>query len=290
VAPAPLERRWQAELLAGMEYDSNPTILGDVVSPESDWRGVLSPSASYRFVETDEASLTAGYGGYLSFHIDQNEVNLQTHSPWISGGYNLGPVRLGLRYDYAFTFIDTTDPFRHLHRVVPSLSVDQGDWGATHFIYQFHYQDFLEDLIPGTEPIFDRDGTRNMVGVSQFFYLPEPFTYVRLGAFGDFTRTDGTEWSYDGWEASAGAGYDFPYDVSFTWLYRFFWRNYRNPSAFDLGDEREDRRHILSLDLAKALTEHWVVSLGGAITWSNSNIPVYDYRRQIGGAYVTYRF
>jgi hypothetical protein len=33
-----------------------------------------------------------------------------------------------------------------------------------------------------------------------------------------------------------------------------------------------------------------VVSLGGAFSWSNSNIPVYDYDRQVGGAYVTYRF
>ena len=56
VTPAPLERRWQAQLLGGMEYDSNPTIVGDVVSPKSDWRGVLRPSASYRLVKAKAAA------------------------------------------------------------------------------------------------------------------------------------------------------------------------------------------------------------------------------------------
>jgi len=293
VSPAPLERRWQAELLGGMEYDSNPTVLGDVVSPKSDWRGVLRPSASYRLVQTQAAALTAGYEGYLSFQIDQTEVNLQTHSAWLSGGYSLGPVRLGLRYDYAFTWIDTTDPFRHLHRVTPSLSIPEGDWGVTYVSYQFQYQDYLNDLAPAQKDTFDRDGTRNLFGASQFFFLPEPFTYVRLGALGDFTRTDGTEWSYDGFEVSFGAGYDFPYEVSLSWLYRFFFRDYRHGSYYAIprfSEEREDRRHVFTVELAKALTEHWVVSAGGAITWSNSNIPIYDYDRQVGGAYVTYRF
>jgi Tfp pilus assembly protein PilF len=293
VKPAPLERRWQAELLGGMEYDSNPTIAGDIVSSDDDWRGVLRPSASYRFVQTEAAALTAGYDGYLSFHIDQTEVNLQTHSPWLSGGYSLGPVRLGLRYDYAFTFIDTTDPFRHLHRVTPSLSIPEGDWGVTYVNYQFHYQDYLNDLTAGQEPSLDRDGTRHMAGASQYFFLPEPFTYVRLGALADFVRTEGTEWSYNGWETSFGAGYDFPYEVSLTWLYRFFFRDYRNESYFatpQFSEKRRDRRHVLTVELAKALTEHWVVSVGGAFTWSHSNIPVYDYDRQVGGAYVTYRF
>jgi len=299
VAPAPLERRWQAELLAGMEYDSNPTVAGDIVSPKDDGRGVLRPSASYRFLQTEAAALTVGYDGYLSFHIDQTEVNLQTHSAWLSGGYSLGPVRLGLRYDYAFTFIDTTDPFRHLHRVTPSLSIPEGDWGVTYVHYQFHYQDYLNDLARLQEPdldpelILDRDGTRHMAGASQFFFLPEPFTYVRVGALGDFVRTDGTEWSYDGWEASAGAGYNFPYEVSLSWLYRFFWRDYRDESYFSVpqfSEKREDRRHVLTVDLAKAITEHWIVSLGGAFSWSNSTVEIYDYDRQVGGAYVTYRF
>jgi hypothetical protein len=176
--------------------------------------------------------------------------------------------------------------------VTPSVSIPEGDWGVTYVSYQFHYQDFLNDLAAAQEPFLDRDGTRHMAGASQFFFLPEPFTYVRIGGLADFVRTDGTEWDYNGWEASFGSGYDFPYEVSFTWLYRFFFRDYRNDSVYAEfpPEKRRDRRHVLTVELAKALTEHWVVSAGGAFTWSNSNIPIYDYDRQVGGAYVTYRF
>lgn len=286
------ERSWQASVTTGMEFDSNPLIFGDTPlspSPDSDWRGVLRTRGSYRVIQREGATLTAGYDGFWSFHVEENVVNLQTHSPWLSAGYSVGPVRLGLRYDYAFTFLDTTEPFRHLHRVTPSASIREGDWGASYLYYQFHYQDFLRNLlVPAT---FDRDGTRHMVGFNQLFFLPAPFTYVRSGVLGDRLRTDGTEWEYDGIEATFGAGYDFDYDISLGWLYRFWYRDYENPSALSATlEKRNEYRHILTIDIAKAITEHWEVSLGGAFHWNRSNVGFYQFDRQVGGSYVTYRF
>jgi tetratricopeptide (TPR) repeat protein len=292
--PAQAERRWAASITSGLEYDSNPLILGDLpltvgeVNP--DWRGVVRLNGNYRFVRREDWNLSGGYDGYWSFHSHDNQVNLQTHAPWISGGYNVGRARLGLRYDYSFTFVDTTDPFRHLHRVTPSAAFREGDWGVSYLYYQFHYQDFLRPLLdPAT---FDRDGYRSLVGLNQFFFLPEPFTYVRLGVVGDFLRTQGTEWSRNGVEALFGAGYDFDYGVSFGWLYRYMYRDYQHATGvpdFE-GESRVDHRHVLSLDLAKAITEHWQLSLGGALSWNKSSVAFYDYDRQIGGAYVTYNF
>jgi tetratricopeptide (TPR) repeat protein len=294
--PAPEDRRWQAALTAGFEYDSNPLILPDsgIVSADDDVRGVFRARGQYRLIQREKGSLTAGYDGYLSLHADQTEVDLQTHSAWISGGYNLGLFRLGLRYDYAFTFIDLSDPFRHLHRVTPSVSMREGEWGLSYLFYQFEYKDYLTDFATAAAAdAFDLDGTRNLVGLSQFFFLPAPFTYVRVGLLGDFNSTDGTEWSYDGIDASLGSGYNFPYEVSLTWLYRFVYRDYDNASGVTeppFTTVRDDKRHVFTAEIAKAITQHWEVSIGTALTWSNSNVELYDYDRQIGGAYVTYRF
>jgi hypothetical protein len=292
MAPAPVPRAWDVSLTGGMEYDSNPLVLGDLgPSADEDWRGVVRLRGSYRVVSLEEASLSVGYDGYLSFHVDETQVNLQTHNGWVSGGYNLGPARLGLRYDYAFTFIDTTESFRSLHRVTPSLALREGDWGVSYLFYQWHDQDFLLDELEPT--VFDRDGQRHLPGLAQYFFLPEPFTYVRLGVAGDVTRTDGTEWDYDGVEASFGCGYDFEYAVGLTWLYRYVYQDYRNASAVSVppfSDERRDHRHLFTVELSKGLGEHWRVALGGAFTWNGSNVAFYDYDRQIGGAYVTYAF
>jgi Tfp pilus assembly protein PilF len=298
LAPAE-ERRWQASMTAGMEWDDNPTIIGTLLGiqgfadedADSDFRGVLRPSGSYRFYDGDRVSAIGGYDGYLSFHIEEKEVDLQIHNPWAAVSYGVGRLRLGLRGDYAYTMADLTDSFRHLGRATPTASWRLADWALIQGFYQFTGNDFLVDETEGT--FADRDGFQHVFGLNQFFFLPEPYTFVRIGAYGDFNETDGTEFQYDGMEANFGAGYDFIWDVSFTWLYRFAYRDYDDPSNFavpSLAQTREDFRHVFTVELEKGLGEHWAVSVGGAFTWNISNVNFYDYSRNIVGSYVTYSF
>jgi hypothetical protein len=287
-------RRWQVELTAGMEYDSEPLINGDASNElptpggDADWRGVIRLGGSYRIVDREQADLTAGFDGYWSFHLDETDVNRQTYNPWISGGANLGPVRLALRYDYAYTLLDPTDAFRHLHRITPSLSFRQGEWGATTLFYQYNDQNYLFDTMDPAS--FDRDGHRQVVAANQLFFLPAPFSYVRIGGGADWQRASGSEWDYDGVQANFGAGYDFDYGISFGWLYRFAYRHFQNQSAFPPQTRRDDFRHVLTVDIGKKLGEHWKLSLGGSFTWNGSDVGRYDYDRQIGGAYASYTF
>jgi hypothetical protein len=183
------------------------------------------------------------------------------------------------------------ESFRMLNRGTPSVSLREGDWGVSQAFYQYHWQHFYVDT---SDPaVYDRNGSRNAAGFNQFFFLPEPFTYVRVGGLGDWTRTDGTEWSYNGVEASFGAGYDFEYDISFGWLYHFAYRHYLDASAQSeppFTENRDDFQHVLTFDLAKGFCEHWEASLGGAFTWNDSDVAFYDYDRYVGGVYLTYRF
>ena len=179
--------------------------------------------------------------------------------------------------------------------MTPSISARQGDWGVSYLYYQYYSSDYFEVREdPPPRHIYDLTGHRNLAGFNQFFFLPKPpFTYVRLGVAGDWLRTDGREWDSDGVEALAGAGYDFDYDISFAWLYRFAYRDYQNPSAVSVPKDskiREDHRHSLTLDLSKMLSDHWQVSLSAALTWNQSNVAFYEYDRQVGGGYVTYHF
>ena len=88
-----------------------------------------------------------------------------------------------------------------------------------------------------------------------------------------------------------GAGYDFDYDIGFSWLFRFNYRHYLNQTALqEPAINRDDFRYILTLELSKGITEHWIVSVSGAFTWADSNGKFYDYSRHIVGTYVTYRF
>jgi hypothetical protein len=296
--PGPAGRRWQAALTGGLEGDSDPVPFQEVATAfaapgaEGDGRGVLRARASVGLLDAERGSLTLGYDGFVTLHFDETQANLQMHSAWAAGGVNLGPVRLGLQADYAYEMTDTTEPFRHLVLGTPSAGWRQADWALGVLFYQYQWSDLVLDTMRDS-PVLDGDGGRHLAGLYQFFFLPEPFTWVRIGGFADLNRSDGTEWEYDGFEVSMGCGYDFDYGVALTWLYRFKWQDYLNPSDFaepGFVTSREDRRHILSVDLRKSLTEHLELSVAASFSWNGSNLSFYEGDRQFGGAYLSYRF
>ena len=115
--------------------------------------------------------------------------------------------------------------------------------------------------------------------------LPKP----TCGA--DWQRATGREWDFDGLQANFGAGYDFDYDITFGWLYRFAYRHFQNQSVFsNPARKRDDFRHVLTVDIGKGLGEHWRLSLGGSFTWNDSDLGVYTFNRQVAGAYASYTF
>ncbi len=284
------ERPWTLSLSAGGEYDSNPLLSGEAIRRDEDYRGVWRARGSYRVFERGGFTLSTGAEGYWSIHHEEDEVDLQTYLGFLNASYALGPVLLGLNYDFVYTFIDFDNPFRLLNRVTPSLSVREGDIGLTQLYYQFNHFDFYDqNLVPPTQAL-DLDGHQQFVGLSQYFFLPAPVSYVRFGALGDFTNTDGTEFQYMGYELFAGSSLALPFDSQFEVLYRFADRDFDYDSFFPPGEHQHAKIHRVSLELIKAITPHIDVSLAGSLAFRNSNIPVFDYNRYIGGGYVTYRF
>jgi tetratricopeptide (TPR) repeat protein len=294
------ERPWALALTAGSEWDSNPTLDGgdafyasglqaSTGNRNPTYRGVFTAEGSARLFSNERASVAAGYDGYWSLNHQEEQVDLQTHGAWISGGTRLGPVRVGMRYDYAYTFKDLTESFRQLHRATPTVSFREGSWGLTQPYYQLQYANFENVDFP-PNATFERDGKRHLFGMNQYFFLPAPVTYVTVGATGDVYNSDGTEWEYDGFETSLGAGYDFANAFSFSWLWRFAHRDYRENSAFSPFDQRVDDTHWVSAELAKPIIEHWVAKIAGSFSFQDSNIPVYDHTRKVVGAYLTYQW
>jgi tetratricopeptide (TPR) repeat protein len=293
-------RPWSIALTAGSEWDSNPTLAGsDDFLPggqpnpgadqDPDYRGVFTAEGSARLFANERVSVSAGYDGYWSLNHREEQLDLQTHAGWVSGGTLVGPVRVGLRYDYAYTFLSLSNPFRQLHRATPNVAVRQGNWGLTQPYYQIQYANFQNVDFPPNET-FERDGPRHLFGLNQYFFLPEPFSYVTVGALGDLYDADGTEWRYDGFETSLGAGYDFPHAVSFSWLWRFAHRDYRDHSAFAPFERRQDSTHWVSAELARPIIDHWIARVAGSFAFQDSNIPVYDHTRKVVGAYLTYQW
>ena len=276
----------------GSEYDSNPNLAPKNLSEDNDARFVIRGQASYQLLDQSGFLVTTGFDGYLGVHTDVREVDLQTHSAYLRSAWENDVIRLDLRYDFAYTWLDLSEKFRELHRVTGSLTAREGKWGLFQYFAQFNHADFKSR---GPRPAFNRDGPRYTTGVNQWIYAPErlrPLSFVRFGSSGDFYDADGGDFSYNAAEVSGGLGVLLPWEVTGSILYRYVWRYYREPQAAALlpGLERTDRIQFLAVDVTKNITDHWVASLGTTITLNASSIAAFDYDRIVAGAYLTYNF
>jgi Tfp pilus assembly protein PilF len=306
VTPQDEPRRWDLTLTAGLEYDSNPTLAGETLKRNDDGRGVYRIRGRVNVFEDERYSLAAGYDGYISTHFDETFVDLQTHVGYLTARANFDPLQLGIRYDYAYTWLDLDRDFRSLHRVTPTLGYREGSWGFSQLFYQLQLQEFFFGRSAALAET-DRDGSRHTVGFNQFLfpggYLPDylPITYFRVGAVGDFQNTAGSEFRFDSWEFSFGFGAELPWDTQMSVLYRLTDRGYRDNSIFNdagglanngqrSGEVRDDLQNRLTFELTKPVTEHWQISAAGSFTFNDSDVPLYDYNRSVIGAYLTYGF
>jgi tetratricopeptide (TPR) repeat protein len=282
------KRIWALGLTGGLEYDSNITVTGDGALQESDGRGVIRLQGDVRAIDKKRGNLDFGYDGYLGLYFHETEFSQQTHLLWTAGSVLVGPVRLSARYDYAFTMLDLTEKFRQLHRLTPAASVPTGSWGVAQVYYQFLYLDYLQ---PVTDPAFLRDGPSHSVGANEFIFLPEPFSYARLGARFIRYQPDGTEFAYKGFELSAGGGVQLPWESQLSLVYVFQHRKYDDHSVVDpFRRKRHDDSHLLTAEWAVPLGRHFTVSVAGSFTFNGSNIQPFDFNRQIVGTYVSYAF
>jgi tetratricopeptide (TPR) repeat protein len=291
--PEAPRKPWSLALTAGVEYDSNPTLVGTglPVSREGDVRAVLRIGAGYRVIDSEHFRLSAGYDGYVSFHKDQSQIDLLSNIGWASGSVRLEPVRFNFRYDFAHTNLDLTESYQRVHRLTPSITVSEGRWGLSELFYQ--YQD-IDYFITNLVPALDRDGRQNTFGINQFLFPDDPIQYLRLGVLYDDYDPRGQEFRYTGYELSAGFGADLPWKVTLTASYRFIRRQFRNDSLFATGNEigtrRADRINQVEVELARPITERLEVSL---LTWvadHSSSVAAFDFTRVIVGSYLTYRF
>lgn len=301
-------RPWTLGFTTGAEWDSNPLVVGDstplAAVPASgranDWRGVFLAEASYAVYQSDLVRLSTGYDGFLSVHDDTSEVDLQTHLAWATATMFLDPVRLDLRYDYSYSFVDLSDDFLGLHRIAPSISIREGDWGLSQLVYQFQHKSyFLDDVDPvpgGTGPTglpFDRDGNQHSVGFNQFFFLGEPIDLLWVGVLGDWNDPQGSEFEYHGFEVAGGAGLrplvNLLPGLNLSFDYRYIHRIYANDSFF-VSKGRDDRVHLVTWSVSHPIRENLEISFAGSYRRNLSNIRIYDYERTVMGTYLKLRF
>jgi tetratricopeptide (TPR) repeat protein len=293
------QKRWEAQLTIGYEYDSNVIQIGtDVPTPENisdeaDSRVVVQPRASYSFIRNPTLELGLEGSGYFTWQFELPDFDVES---WQGGPFINYKLRdnLYLSARYSFNYMQFGhDPFLERNVVTPQITWIQPKFGYTSAYYQFETRQF--DEVPLT-PEQERDGNSNALGIVQGINLPEIFkdageANLELSYRFELQDTKGSD--YDGDFHTFGAILYTPLpfaklraDVGVS----VGWELYDNANSLDDdGDRREDFEYSFSAGLTRDINEYMAVRVDYSFTDHNSNISSggadpFEYDRHIVGA------
>jgi tetratricopeptide (TPR) repeat protein len=147
----------------------------------------------------------------------------------------------------------------------------------------------------------DRDGTAWVVGARHAIAVARLRSTFRAGW--EFERFDarGREYSFRAHSLSAGVLVALPGDLALDASGVVTWRPFDHPSTFPeppapvfdreyglSGDERDERYQAVSVSLARPIGWGLTASAGWRWERNRSNVDVFDYRREVLGAYLTW--
>lgn len=155
----------------------------------------------------------------------------------------------------------------------------------------------------------DRDGTGVGGALEHRYIVPVPvavnalFEEIRLGGGYRYRYyvSQGREWKHMSHILSAGLEFEFPLDIRLLTRASYEYRDFANPSTFPdqqvideqyrlSGSDRHEHQVDFTAELEKDLTKNVSMSARWSYLDNESNRRVYDYTRNIVGAYVNVRF
>jgi tetratricopeptide (TPR) repeat protein len=280
-AAAAPQRRWNFTVLSGHEYDSNvglsPEFSGlGAVADKSDNRWMVASFGDFRLIQRPDRNLGLIMSTFDSFHFNQDEFDTDD---FMGGAYTnvaLGDYWIaGLRYEYHHTLLDG-DRFAQEHRLVPNVSLRQGDFGHLTGYYEFDAADFDDEpLIPE----LDRNGDTHGVGLTQAIYTARGLGRIFVGYRFEKVFADGDDWDRQTHMATARIEQPLFFTVGQPpqWIvdaeFRQFWDDYDHPNSLDFfGRVRHDDRSEVRAGIQFYFNAHESMRVDYTFITSNSNV------------------
>ena len=304
-------RRWGFAATLGGGYDSNVSLAtGDFQGLSDIESGVGTALLTGRMtlLDRDKLVIDSGAGGFIQYHggapanlFDQviTQAWLRATTPItneldVSGTYefqyvwaNYSPFRLTNAGDVMFRYSPKGKPL------------------ATHAYYHIEGRDYKVPIPPGFQPVLNRDGLVHRAGAQQYVYLGDWWGWGQSFTMAGFRYrredSDGTEYSSNGYQPNITLGVPLPANSLWTIFFGYEWRNFDNASCFGgnlscsanfdpTGPKRKDEIIELMTDVRIPVMRHLDAAARYRYWHRDSNVPFYDYDRNLVEVLVTYRY
>lgn len=289
-----IERPLRVTLGAYGQYDTNVVLLPNerafapgITDEES---AVLTTTARVDYVpvfkgpwlfNAQYAFLGSFYENYSTSH------NYISNGIYVTPGYNFGRYALNLAVNYNHYLVRDPSYKQYLDYVYagPLLRFLLNRAQVLELFSGYVHQEYDEPpLIPQEDR--DSDGFYGYLGWI-WLYAKGAFFSVRYEFSTD--NTDGIHWENDGHRLLANIAIPVVGKLKFQITGQAFFQRFKNTNTI-FGVKREDDVYRGSLGLTWEFYKNTTLVLQVNATRANSNIPIYDYDREVYTAGIEYRF
>ncbi len=312
----------RAHLSVGGFYDDNVAINPNAnpdpfvqtlrERPTSTPGFMTSLRADYAFYRQGPFEATATYSFYQTVNTNSGvgAFDIQDHMGGLSGAYRgtLGPLpyELGTQYTYDYMLLGLDGFLARRSLIVPVVLVPPGTTipglgtvqHLSTLLYRHQNKNFFRE--PGDNDIRfapeSRDADNNMFGFLHVFRFAQDRYLFRLGYQYDNEAAKGTAFTYQGNRLQTGGEVLLPWqNLALRLDYEIHWRDYEfaqtvfTDNAGNLSP-RSDTSRLLFLQLSKPISRLLTLALQYQGIRNESNIPVYDYTKNVVTAMITWTY
>lgn len=290
-----LKKKINIELTTKLQYDDNVIVVPttNVFNlRDKDRKSVIELfylRGEYVLVRQPSYDISASYGFYQTITNSMRDMDVQDHilSLDLSKRENIKTMPFNMRLTYSYDYL--LSDYRYLlqrHTIRPVFILQENPTNLSVLQYAFQAKEFRE------KPLFledNRDALNHEVGFIHFLRFNEAKHYIKAGYFYDKEFAEGGNWDYSGNKFVAGIQYTFPKDIRLNVDYEYKQVRYKNTNIY-FDEKRRDIERAVNTVFSKNIGKGWSVSLEYLRRRSSSNIELYDYRKNLYSAGVSWRW
>jgi len=284
---------WSVIAGVAYQYDDNSLLKPSKRIPDVDISGEKDSSivTTLRFIYTPLLKhpwvLTGQYTSYTNTYFDNHRVNLINQSISLTPGYNFNRGVITLPTSFSYQWLREKE-YMHLTQTRPTLHLMLSTDHIVQFSTGYARREMLRSP-PNHDRNEERDG--NIWSLSPGYLRPfkggKGLFYFHYEFSDD--NTEGKNWENVGNRFTLGLIFPIVEKVSLSISGDILLQDYRHTHTF-YGMERSDRIYYGSSGIRWEILKGLKLNLQYAHTRADSNIDVYEYRRNVVQLGVEYTF
>lgn len=309
-AGVPIKGRkmWDLIVNVSSQWDDNVVLLPGGFSPpagatgisrSSDYRTAFSLRGEVRAIEQGPFAAGANYSLYQSFHRVLSGFDVESHTPGAFLQYTVGPVQTRLQYFLDYVKVGREE-FLVAHSFAPLITIRESPTFFTQIQLRYQDLDFRNDRFSFNS---FRSGHDWLAGATQYLVIANNSGHLRIGYNYDryitagkdvsvATSSSAADWAYQGHRVAAGFSLPPFYKITLDGGVDYYIQRYDNANSFSPGGTvfRSDKIYNYYATVTRKLTDNFSLAFQYLHTYGDSNLVVFNYRRNIYGLVLTGQF